>query len=85
MGASAYPDAPSATQTPEGKRHGRPASVSAHSEAIKEMLAQGVSKREIARRLVISRTSVRRMDGCFTALIACKLQAVLRAQPKVLE
>jgi putative DNA-invertase from lambdoid prophage Rac len=44
----------------EGKRHGRPATVSAHAEAIKTMLSQGVSKREIAKRLGISRTSVRR-------------------------
>jgi len=45
----------------EGKPHGRPTTVAAHSEAIREMLAQGVSKREIAKRLGISRTSVRRI------------------------
>jgi DNA invertase Pin-like site-specific DNA recombinase len=44
----------------QGKRHGRPATVSAHAEAIRAMLSQGVSKREIAKRLGISRTSVRR-------------------------
>ena len=47
----------------EGKSHGRPATVTAHSEAIRMMLSQGVSKREIAKRLGISRTSVRRMGA----------------------
>ena len=45
----------------EGKPHGRPQTVTKHSEKVKGLFEKGVSKREIAKRLNISRTSVRRL------------------------
>ena len=45
----------------QGKPHGRPITVAAHADEIKALVAQGVSKREIAKRFDISRTSVRRL------------------------
>ena len=47
----------------EGRRHGRPLSVAVHKPQIKKLFGKGVSKREIAKRLKISRTSVRRLLG----------------------
>jgi DNA invertase Pin-like site-specific DNA recombinase len=44
-----------------GKPHGRPATARRHAEAARALLQQGVSKREIAKRLGIGRTSVRRI------------------------
>jgi DNA-binding CsgD family transcriptional regulator len=44
----------------QGKPHGRPPTVKACSE-IKRLFARGLSKREIAKRLKIGRTSVRRI------------------------
>ena len=43
-----------------GKPHGRPATVTSHKNDIKELFARGVSKREIAKKLDISRSSVSR-------------------------
>jgi DNA invertase Pin-like site-specific DNA recombinase len=45
----------------QGKPHGRPPTVKAHSGEIKRLFARGISKREIAKRLRIGRTSVRRV------------------------
>jgi DNA invertase Pin-like site-specific DNA recombinase len=45
----------------EGKSHGRPATARRHIEEAQRLQQQGVSKREIAKRLGISRTSVRRL------------------------
>jgi DNA invertase Pin-like site-specific DNA recombinase len=45
----------------EGKPHGRPRSAALKVEQIRDLLAQGVSKRETAKRLGMSRTSVRRL------------------------
>lgn len=45
----------------EGKPNGRPPSASLHIQNIRELFSSGVSKREIAKRLGISRTSVRRL------------------------
>jgi putative DNA-invertase from lambdoid prophage Rac len=45
----------------EGRLHGRPATARRHIEEAKSLQQQGVSKREIAKRLGISRTSVRRL------------------------
>ena len=45
----------------EGKPHGRPQTVTKHSEKVKSLFKKGISKREIAKRLNISRTSVRRL------------------------
>jgi putative DNA-invertase from lambdoid prophage Rac len=47
----------------QGKPHGRPATVRKHTDEIRTLFAQGVSKREIAERLKVSRTSVRRLLG----------------------
>jgi len=48
----------------EGKPHGRPRTASLLRERVEEMHEAGMSKSEIARRLSIGRTSVRRMlDG----------------------
>jgi len=45
----------------EGKPHGRPRSAAQKQEQVKTLFAEGVSKAEIARRLAIGRTSVRRL------------------------
>jgi putative DNA-invertase from lambdoid prophage Rac len=45
----------------EGRPHGRPPTVRRHAAEIKVLFARGVSKRQIAARLSISRASVRRM------------------------
>ena len=44
-----------------GKRLGRPASAAAHAAEVRKLYRAGLSKSEIARRLPISRTSVRRI------------------------
>lgn len=44
-----------------GKPHGRPPTIQHHQPQIAALFAQGLSKRAIATRLNISRTSVRRM------------------------
>lgn len=44
-----------------GKRLGRPATAAAHAAEIRKLQRSGVSKSEIARRLQIGRTSVRRI------------------------
>ena len=46
-----------------GKRLGRPATAALHAAEIGKLHRAGVSKSEIARRLQIGRTSVRRMLG----------------------
>ena len=45
----------------EGRPHGRPPTVRQHSKQIRVLFDSGVSKRQIAARLEISRASVRRM------------------------
>ena len=45
----------------QGKPHGRPPTVKAHTAEIKRLFGRGISKREIAKRLKIGRTSVRRV------------------------
>jgi DNA invertase Pin-like site-specific DNA recombinase len=45
----------------EGRPHGRPRTVRHRAPEISALFAQGVSKRQIAARLSISRASVRRM------------------------
>jgi DNA invertase Pin-like site-specific DNA recombinase len=49
-----------------GKRLGRPATAAAHAAEIRKLHRAGVSKSEIARRLQIGRTSVRRILGYFS-------------------
>jgi putative DNA-invertase from lambdoid prophage Rac len=44
-----------------GQPHGRPPTVKARSAEIKRLFARGLSKREIAKRLKVGRTSVRRV------------------------
>jgi putative DNA-invertase from lambdoid prophage Rac len=44
----------------EGRPHGRPRTITGHATEVKSLFQQGVSKREIAKKLGISRTSVRR-------------------------
>ena len=44
----------------EGRPHGRPRTITGHAAEVKNLFEQSVSKREIAKRLGISRTSVRR-------------------------
>ena len=44
----------------EGRPHGRPQTIAGHAAEVKSLFQEGVSKREIAKRLGISRTSVRR-------------------------
>ena len=45
----------------EGRPHGRPATVTQHAGEIGSLFASGTSKRQIASKLGISRSSVRRM------------------------
>src|SRR5690349_24176362 len=45
----------------EGRPHGRPPSAALHTKDIKALFRKGLSKREIAKRLGIGRTSVRRL------------------------
>lgn len=45
----------------EGRPHGRPATVQGYADKVRALYKAGVSKSEIARRLQISRTSVRRL------------------------
>jgi DNA invertase Pin-like site-specific DNA recombinase len=47
----------------EGRPHGRPQTITRHAAEVKNLFQQGVSKREIAKTLGISRTSVRRFLG----------------------
>ena len=47
----------------EGRPHGRPQTITKHATEVKTLFQQGVSKREIAKKLGISRTSVRRFLG----------------------
>jgi putative DNA-invertase from lambdoid prophage Rac len=47
----------------EGKPHGRPATAAKQSAVVRQLSAEGISKAEIARRLKIGRTSVRRILG----------------------
>jgi DNA invertase Pin-like site-specific DNA recombinase len=42
-----------------GNPHGRPATVQAQSSKIKKLFAEGLSKREIAKRLNVARSSIR--------------------------
>jgi putative DNA-invertase from lambdoid prophage Rac len=44
----------------EGRPHGRPRTIAGRAAEVKRLFQEGVSKREIAKRLGISRTSVRR-------------------------
>ncbi len=44
----------------EGRPHGRPPTIARHAAEVKTLFQQGISKREIAKTLGISRTSVRR-------------------------
>jgi DNA invertase Pin-like site-specific DNA recombinase len=46
-----------------GKRLGRPATAAVHASEIRKLRRAGISKSEIARRLQIGRTSVRRILG----------------------
>jgi DNA invertase Pin-like site-specific DNA recombinase len=47
-----------------GKPHGRPRSAALKIKQVRALLAQGLSKSEIARQLGMSRTSVRRLMAC---------------------
>jgi putative DNA-invertase from lambdoid prophage Rac len=47
----------------DGRPHGRPPTVAKRVDQIRDLAEQGLSKSEIARRLRISRTSVRRLLG----------------------
>jgi putative DNA-invertase from lambdoid prophage Rac len=44
----------------EGRPHGRPRTIAGHAAEVKSLFQEGLSKREIGKRLGISRTSVRR-------------------------
>lgn len=46
-----------------GQRHGRPPTVAHHADTMRQLSATGLSKSAIARRLGISRASVRRFVG----------------------
>jgi putative DNA-invertase from lambdoid prophage Rac len=45
----------------QGKRLGRPPTVAQNAAAVRKLFRQGISKSEIARRLEMGRTSVRRL------------------------
>jgi putative DNA-invertase from lambdoid prophage Rac len=46
-----------------GQRHGRPPTVAHHADTVRQLSATGLSKSAIARRLGMSRASVRRLLG----------------------
>jgi DNA invertase Pin-like site-specific DNA recombinase len=50
-----------------GKRLGRPATAAVHAAEIRKLHCAGVSKSEIARRLQIGRTSVRRILATYSS------------------
>src|SRR5215831_11295791 len=62
----------------EGRPHGRPPTVRKHAGEIETLFAAGVSKRQIAARLSISRASVRRM-------LALRRSVLRRSRPGVRE
>ena len=62
----------------EGWPHGRPPTVRKHAGEIETLFADGVSKRQIAARLSISRASVRRM-------LALRRSVLRRSRPGVRE
>jgi putative DNA-invertase from lambdoid prophage Rac len=47
----------------EGRPHGRPPTITKHSDEVRRLFQEGISKREIARRVGISRASVRQLIG----------------------
>ncbi len=47
----------------EGRPHGRPPTITRHSSEVRRLFREGISKREIARRMGISRASVRQLLG----------------------
>jgi putative DNA-invertase from lambdoid prophage Rac len=47
----------------DGRPHGRPRTIAKHEAEVKRLSQEGVSKREIAKRTGISRTSVRHLLG----------------------
>jgi putative DNA-invertase from lambdoid prophage Rac len=47
----------------EGRPHGRPPTITRHSSEVRRLFREGISKREIARRVGISRASVRQLLG----------------------
>jgi DNA invertase Pin-like site-specific DNA recombinase len=47
----------------EGRPHGRPLTIIKHSSEVRQLFQEGISKREIARRIGISRASVRCLLG----------------------
>jgi putative DNA-invertase from lambdoid prophage Rac len=47
----------------KGKRLGRPVTAGLHANQVRKLHRSGISKAEIARRLSIGRTSVRRILG----------------------
>jgi putative DNA-invertase from lambdoid prophage Rac len=47
----------------EGRPHGRPPTITRHSSEVRRLFGEGISKREIARRIGISRASVRQLLG----------------------
>jgi putative DNA-invertase from lambdoid prophage Rac len=47
----------------EGRPHGRPPTITRHSSEVRRLFREGISKREIARRIGISRASVRQLLG----------------------
>jgi DNA invertase Pin-like site-specific DNA recombinase len=44
----------------EGRPHSRPRTITGRAAEVKSLFQRGISKREIAKRLGISRTSIRR-------------------------
>jgi DNA invertase Pin-like site-specific DNA recombinase len=47
----------------EGRPHGRPPTIARHAAEVKRLSEEGLSKREIAKRVGISRASVRYLLG----------------------
>jgi putative DNA-invertase from lambdoid prophage Rac len=47
----------------EGRPHGRPTTIAKHSSEVRRLFQGGISKREIARQIGISRASVRHLLG----------------------
>ena len=61
----------------QGKPHGRPKSAAVKADEVRDLFAQKMSQSAIAKKLGISRTSVRRFLSNSTKIISCESQFIM--------